>query len=166
MTGVILRAGADLRKETLDIEVEIFVSDVAKVRTIARCVPFEKEAEARMNDDDAPDGRTVKASKHLWTKAKSPVYVDDPKKGGSLLQKNRLQDYLNRLNRFPGRRVCAAINSTGEPGKIMLDYVIREEKPLTVYFHEANDGTESTGEWRSRVGLQWLQLANLDDILR
>ena len=161
LTTVIPRTGADLRKETLDIEVEIFVSEVAKVRTISRRVPFKTGDEAKLNDDDAPDGQAIKDPTHAWIKAKSPRFV-----GGGLLQKNRLQDYLNRLNRFPERRVDAAINATGEPGKIMLDYIIREEKPLTVYFHEANDGTKSTGEWRSRVGLQWLQLANMDDILR
>ena len=153
-------AGVDLRKDTADVEVQIFVSEVAKIRTIARKIPFRFGDLPKINDDDAPDGVVVKDPKHLWIKAKSPV------KDGGLLEKRRLQDYLSRLNRFPGRRVDSAINATGDTGKVMLDYLIREQRPWMVYVLTTNNGTESTGEWRNRVGAEIRQLANKDDILR
>ena len=158
-------SGQDLRKETVDVEVQIFVSEVAKLRTISRRVPFRIGALPKINDDDAPD-QPVGDPKHLWIKAKSPLYVFDKQKGGGLLEKKRLQSYLSRLNRFPGRRVDAAINATGETGKVQIDYLIREQKHFLAYFQEENNGTKSTGEWRSRIGIELRQLINKDDILR
>ena len=167
MAAVNPAAGVDLRPpDTIDIEIQIFVSEVAKIRTIARKIPFRFGDLPKINDDDAPDGVVVKDRKHLWIKEKSPVFVFNEKKGGGLLEKRRLQDYLSRLNRFPGRRVDAAINATGETGKVMLDYLIREQRPWMVYVQTVNNGTESTGEWRNRVGAEIRQLANKDDILR
>ena len=143
-----------------DVKVTVNISEVAKIRTIARKIPFKLKALPKLNDDDAPDGEAVKDPKHLWIKAKSPLKV------GGLLEKPRLQDYLSRLNRFPGRRVDAAINATGDTGKVILDYLIREQKNFVIYAQETNNGTTSTGEWRSRLGLELRQLLNKDDILR
>ena len=152
---------ADVRPPGVqDVTVTIFISEVAKLRTIARKIPFKLSALPKLNDDDAPDGQPIKDPKHLWIKAKSPVQP------GDLLERPRLQDYLSRLNRFPGRRVDAAINATGETGKVLVDYLIREQKNFVVYAQEANNGTQSTGEWRSRLGVELRQLLNKDDILR
>ena len=160
------RKGVDDREPgVMDVKVQVFISEVAKIRTIARRIPY-KLTLPKINDDDAPDGQPVKDPKHLWIKAKSPVFVSNPKKPGGPLEKPRLQDYLSRLNRFPGRRVDAAINATGETGKVMLDYLIREQKNYVIYAQETNNGTQSTGEWRSRLGVELRQLANMDDILR
>ena len=162
------RKGADDRDKAqgvVDIKVNVFISEVAKIRTIARKIPF-KLALPKINDDDAPDGQPIKDPKHLWIKEKSPAFVSNPKKPGGPLEKPRLQNYLSRLNRYPGRRVDAAINAIGEPGKVMLDYLIKEQKNYIIYAQEANNGTPSTGEWRSRIGLELRQLANKDDILR
>lgn len=161
------RKGVDERVPgVMDVKVTVFISEVAKIRTIARKIPFKLKALPKLNDDDAPDGQPVKDPKHLWIKVKSPVFVSNPKKPGGPLEKPRLQDYLSRLNRFPGRRVDAAINATGETGKVMLDYLIREQKNYVIYAQETNNGTEATGEWRSRLGVELRQLANKDDILR
>ena len=160
------RKGVDGREAgVMDVNVSVFISEVAKIRTIARRIPY-RLALPKINDDDAPDGQPIKDPKHLWIKEKSPIFVSDPKKPGGPLEKPRLQDYLSRLNRFPGRRVDAAINATGETGKVMLDYLIREQKNYVIYAQESNNGTKSTGEWRSRIGLELRQLANMDDVLR
>ena len=154
------RKGVDERAEgVMDVKVTVFISEVAKIRTIARRIPY-RLAFPKINDDDAPDGQPVKDPKHLWIKAKSPV------KPGAPIEKPRLQDYLSRLNRYPGRRVDAAINATGETGKVMLDYLIREQKNYVIYAQETNNGTKSTGEWRSRLGVELRQIANKDDVLR
>ncbi len=155
------RKGVDERAPgVMDVKVTVFISELAKIRTIARKIPFKIKSLPKLNDDDAPDGQVVKDPKHLWIKAKSPV------KMGGVIEKPRLQDYLSRLNRFPGRRVDAAINATGETGKVMLDYLIREQKNFVIYAQETNNGTKSTGEWRSRLGVELRQLLNKDDILR
>ena len=162
------RKGVDERDKAqgvIDIKVNVHISEVAKIRTIARRIPF-KLALPKINDDDALDGQPIKDPKHLWIKEKSPAFVSNPKKPGGPLEKPRLQNYLSRLNRYPGRRVDAAINAIGEPGKVMLDYLIKEQKNYIIYAQEANNGTPSTGEWRSRLGLELRQLANKDDILR
>ena len=173
LIGVYILADVNPRKSVdervpgvMDVKVTIFISEVAKIRTITRKIPFKLTSLPKINDDDAPDGQPVKDPKHLWIKAKSPVFVSAPGKAGGLLEKQRLQDYLSRLNRFPGRRVDAAINATGETGKVMLDYLIREQKNYVIYAQETNNGTKSTGEWRSRLGLELRQLMNKDDILR
>ncbi len=155
----------DAAQGVIDVKVNVHISEVAKIRTIARRIPY-RLALPKINDDDAPDGQPVKDPKHLWIKEKSPVFVSNPKKPGGPLEKPRLQNYLSRLNRFPGRRVDAAINAIGEPGKVMLDYLIKEQKNYVIYAQEANNGTKSTGEWRSRLGVELRQLANKDDILR
>jgi hypothetical protein len=143
-----------------DVEVQVFVSEVKRARTIYRRVPFKMGDVSLINDDDAPDGIPVKDKKHLWIKDKSPV-----KPGGPILRPV-LQEYLTRLNRFPGRRVDAAMNASGEPGKVIVDYLIKEQKPLFIYAQTSNTGTESTGIWRHRIGIEYKQLRNEDDILR
>ena len=166
LTSIEPRSGTDGRASTADVNVEIYVSELAKIRTIARHIPWRLGDLPKINDEDAADGQAVKDPKHLWIKEKSPVFVFSKKKGGGLLEKQRLQDYLSRLNRFPGRRVDAAINATGEPGKVMLDYLIREQKPYMIYLQTTNNGVPSTGDWRNRAGVEFRQLANMDDVLR
>ncbi len=143
-----------------DVEVQVFVSEVKRARTIYRRVPFKAGDVSLINDDDAPDGIAVKDKKHLWIKDKSPV-----KPGGPIIR-SVLQEYLTRLNRFPGRRVDAAMNASGESGKVIIDYLIKEQKPLFIYAQTSNTGTESTGVWRHRLGIEYKQLRNEDDILR
>ncbi len=175
-----LPTGGDVRPPGVtDVTVTVFVSEVAKIRTIARKIAppslkfgrkkndtFTEGDLPKINDEDAPDGVPVKDPRHLWIKQKSPIFVMSKKKPGGPLEKPRLQNYLSRLNRFPGRRVDAAVNATGETGKVMLDYLIREQKRFVIYAQESNNGTPSTGEWRTKLGIELRQLANKDDILR
>ena len=154
------RDGAVPWKSGADVEITVSVSEVQHIRTIARRVPFKPGSVSLINDDQAPDGQTVKDPKHLWIKDKSPIKV------GALIEKGPLQDYLTRLNRFEGRRVDSAINASGEAGKVILDYLIKEQKPWSIYGQTSNTGTEATGLWRHRLGAEYKQLRNADDILR
>ncbi len=154
------RDGSIPWKSGSDVEITVSVSEVQHIRTIARRVPFKAGSVSLINDDEAPDGQAVKDPKHLWIKDKSPVKV------GALIEKGPLQDYLTRLNRFEGRRVDSAINAAGEPGKVILDYLIKEQKPWSIYGQTSNTGTEATGLWRHRLGAEYKQLRNADDILR
>lgn len=85
--------------------------------------------------------------------------------GNNLLNRSDIEGYVASLNRHPGRRVDVAVGAGSQPGTAALDYMVTQEKPWTIYFQIANTGTESTNEWRQRLGFVHNQLTNNDDIL-
>lgn len=85
---------------------------------------------------------------------------------GALLTRDKIDDEIHRLNRHPGRRVDAAIAPSGEPGEVIVDYLITEPKPWTVYMQTSNTGTDSTDEWQQRFGFVNRQLVGRDDVLK
>ena len=147
------RTGKDLRSaEDKVLTLDIFLGTVSRSRTIAK---GDRLA------DDAIDNK-----KHEQILRRSPITgnVVDGNEAYPLLRKNMLDDYLRRLNRHPGRRVDVSIASSGEPGSVYLDYLVTEQKPYTVYAQVSNTGTESTGDWRERVGFIHYQMTGNDDI--
>ncbi len=92
---------------------------------------------------------------------RSPINV------GGLIRRDRLDDYVLRLNRHPGRRInVALVPSSDKPGQVELQYQVAEVKPWSAYVQLANIGTKTTGEWRERFGFAHTQLTNNDDIFR
>ncbi len=89
-----------------------------------------------------------------------------PLRPGGLLEKEKLQEYLDRLNRFSGRRVDVGVSAGEKPGTVDANYVIREEGNFTGHYQLANTGTESSGEWRSQFGGEYRHFAAGDDVLR
>src|SRR5258708_313173 len=85
--------------------------------------------------------------------------------GCCLFRQDVLNDYLHGLSQHPGRLVEASIASAGEPGKLVLDYLVNESKPWQIFSQVNNFGTAATGQWRGRLGYQNNQLTNHDDIL-
>lgn len=85
-----------------------------------------------------------------------------------LINKPILDEYIYRLNRFPGRRVDVAISALDEQraNEILLDYLVSENRPWSVYAQLSNTGTSSTSEWRERFGFSNSQLTGNDDVLR
>jgi len=81
-----------------------------------------------------------------------------------LIDMDRLEEYLQRLSRHPGRRVEAAL-APAEDGGVSLDYQVTESRPWYAYAQTSNTGTEETNEWQTRVGFVHQQLTNHDDIL-
>jgi hypothetical protein len=138
-----------------ELTVRVYVSEVKEVRTIARKVPFGAGDQPKINDP-----------KHERIRSKSPIFATSELNGGGFIEKVRLQSYLDRVNRFRGRRVDAAVEASGEQGKVILDYMVREQKQFSVYAQTNNTGTEETGEWRTRLGAEYRQLLGLDDTLR
>jgi hemolysin activation/secretion protein len=105
---------------------------------------------------------------HARVRDKSPVAPQPYAQaagGTDLLRKDKLDEYVFRLNRHPGRRVDVAVSAAQAPGGIALDYLISEAKPVTLYAQVSNTGTESTDEWRERFGLLHTQLTGRNDIL-
>lgn len=85
-----------------------------------------------------------------------------------LINKPILDEYIYRLNRFPGRRVDVAISALDEQrsNEILLDYLVSENRPWSAYAQISNTGTSSTSEWRERFGFSHSQLTGNDDVLR
>lgn len=102
----------------------------------------------------------VNREEEAWIKAKSPITT------GGLLRKDALQEYLDRLNRFPGRRVDTALSEGETQDTVDINYIIREERRLFCNYQISNTGSSHTPQWRSQLGLETRHLGNWDDVLR
>lgn len=131
----------------------IWASQVAEVRTLARGNRFKPQF-------------SVNHRKHRGVIDHSPLKPGaTPDQPGSLFRQQVLNKYLHGLSLHPGRLVEASIASAGDPGKVVLDYLVNESKSWQIFSQVTNFGTEATGVWRGRVGFQHNQLTNHDDIL-
>ncbi len=132
--------------------VVVWASQVAEVRTLARG--------ARI-----PADRALNHRKHGWIAARSPLQPQSAANPvPSLFERDRLETYLRTLSTHPGRRVEASVASAGEPGLIVLDYLVTEARAWQVFSQISNTGTDATGIWRGRLGLQHSQFTNHDDV--
>ncbi len=148
----------DFRGDRTDLTIIVLNGVVKQVRTVASGGRFD--VDTRLNNPA-----------HVRILDRSPigvvedgVYTDDNRER-DLLRGDLLDEYVLRLNRFPGRRVDVALAPGEAAGEATLDYLISENKQWLLYSQLSNTGTESTEDWRQRFGAQFTQLANLDDIL-
>lgn len=141
-----------LRQEDSDGILVILVTEgqVAKVGTVTRRAAEDKEGSDQA-DRDKPS--------HKRIREKSPVQPGEP------LDVPKIDDYVARLNRHPGRHVEAEVRPGQKSGELELDYLIAEPKPWLVYAQLDNTGTESTTELRERFGFRHYNLTGNDDIL-
>lgn len=147
-----LETGDDYREEgDTSLTLRIWLGEVIKQRTIAKG--------GRIKGDDP-----INHPFHKKIIENSPFY-EYSQEGKFLINKNYLDKYIRRLNQNPRRRVDVALSSGGAPGDVVLDYIVSEAKPWTVYLQASNTGTEATGEWRERIGGVHYQLTDNDDIL-
>jgi hypothetical protein len=109
----------------------------------------------------------VNNSKHQRIIHNSPVQATTRPAGKAtpFFDERRVDDYVDRLNRQPGRRVDVAISAADEPDQYTLDYLVNEIKPWYVYAQTSNTGTALTNTWRERFGFVDNQLTGNDDIL-
>lgn len=144
--------GQDLRKsgDTV-LHIVITVGRVTEMRTIA--------SGHRINPKHRIDNPL-----HAWILKQSPIQPPTKTKPGSLLHSNVLNDYVDRLNRQPGRRVNVALSPSNQEAGVDLDYMITENKPWTVYAQLSNTGTKQTSKLREQFGFYDTQLTNNDDI--
>jgi outer membrane protein assembly factor BamA len=149
----------DLRKETdTALRFQIYTGITSQVRTMASGDRFQVRDKAT---GELKIPNPLDHPKHARIRNLSPI------KQGDLLQGAKLENYAERLSRHPSRSVDLAIAPGSEDvGDVVLDYLVGEAKPWTVYFQLSNTGTESTGEWRQRAGFIHNQLTGHDDILR
>lgn len=145
------RTGQDFRVAGGSLTLNVWISQVSEVRTVGKGVRIR-------------DGNALNNPRHAWILARSPVQVEQ-EEGATFLRRGALQTYVERLNELPSRRVDLAVSSAGRPGEVVLDYLVSEAKPWLVYAQVLNTGTESTGEWRQRIGGVYNQLTGNDDII-
>ena len=145
----------DLRppgRESLALEVR--VGRIGRVRTLA--------AGSRIQSDWTIDNEI-----HQRIRDESPLQpagVGD-EAATDLIDRRKLEDYLHRLNRRPGRRVEAALSPSETPGEAVLDYRVNEAKPWFAYAQTTNTGTRRTNRWQTRLGYTHRQLTDRDDVL-
>ncbi len=84
---------------------------------------------------------------------------------GDLVDIEALDSYVHRLNRRPGRQVDVALAPGQTDKDLTLDYLIAETSPFMLYAQATNTGTDETGNWRERFGLNHYNLTNFDDVL-
>lgn len=132
----------------------LYTARVVRLRTVAQ-------------GDRVPEAQRVDNPVHARIVAHSPVKPGEPgaPSGRELLRRDLLDDYTLFLNRHPGRRVDAAVSLAEQPQEVVLDYLVRENKPWLLYYQLANNGTEQTDRLRHRFGFIHNQLTNNDDIL-
>lgn len=120
--------------------------------------PFVKEEEERPRSHDR---------REAWLQRWNPV------EAGNFVQRNQLEDYVEFLERRPGRSAAAVIKKVEgeaavvpEIGKdIAIEVKVVDADPLSVYTQFNNTGSESTEELRVRLGLFHNNLWGRDDSL-
>lgn len=88
-----------------------------------------------------------------------------PLREGDLFRKDDLQAYLDRVNRFDGRRAETLVAAGAKPGTVKLTIGLTEQKRFAAHVMSSNTGTQASGRWRSRLGAEGRQLLGLDDVL-
>jgi hemolysin activation/secretion protein len=143
----------DIRKERTSLTLLVVTSVVERVRTVD---VGEAGGEDRVNN---PKDAFIRLNSPLQPAAPGGAEQND------LLRKDVLDDYVLRLNRFPGRRVDVAISGTDKPGQLDLDYLVSQGRPWYVYAQVANTGTSQTATVRERFGFVDNELTGHDDVL-
>ena len=147
-----MQTGDDYRDEgDNSLNLQIWIGEVVKSRTVGKG--------KRIKETDR-----INHPLHQRILENSP-FATDLEDERFLIDKPALDNYLERLNQNFRRRVDVAMSSAGVPGEVVMDYIVSESKPWTVYVQASNTGTEATGEWRERIGGVHYQLTNNDDIL-
>lgn len=93
------------------------------------------------------------------------VVRQSPVKQGDIISLDTVDRYVAFLNRHPRRQVDAVVAPGPQSGELALDYQIHEDNPILFYFQLSNTGTDSTDEWRERIGFTHYNLTGVDDIL-
>lgn len=147
------RSGRDLRRDETGLDLNIWIGKIAETRTVARGERFLKSD-------------TINLGQHERIIERAPINkVDDNGDQPAMLVLDPINQYLERLNRHPGRRVDLAVSAAEKPGELIVDLLVSEQKPWYVYGQLSNTGPKSTGEWRARGGFIHYQITNSDDIL-
>ncbi len=143
----------DIRSGRTSMNFQIVTSVVKTVRTVAMS---DAVTDKRV---DNPSQQFIREHSPLQPAAAGAAERND------LLRKDLLDDYVLRLNRFPGRRVDVAISGTGNAGELNLDYLVSENRAWYAFAQVSNTGTAQTADIRERFGYVNNELTGHDDVL-
>ncbi len=120
--------------DTTQLDLILFIGQAEEVRTVAT--------------GSRIDNNLVDNPAHARIRRNSPVRPST-RPGEGLLDREAIDRYTNALGRHPGRRVDVALSAGETEGGVVLDYLVAEAKPWTIFGQVSNTGTESTDELRS-----------------
>ena len=85
-----------------------------------------------------------------------------PVKEGEVIQKDKLDDFVNLLNLNPDRYISAVVSRSADPNKLDLGYDVYETNPWHWYAQVDNSGTKDR-RWSPRIGVINTNLLGFDD---
>jgi len=85
-----------------------------------------------------------------------------PVKGGDVIRKSELDDFVRLLNLNPDRHVSPVISRGTEPNALNLTYDVYETSPWHWYVQADDSGTKDR-QWNPRVGIINTDLTGKDD---
>lgn len=85
-----------------------------------------------------------------------------PVQEGKVINRKKLDDYINLLNLNPDRYVAAVVSKGTEPDSLAVNYNVYEANPWHYFVQVDNSGTKDT-QWRPRFGVINTNLLGYDD---
>ena len=85
-----------------------------------------------------------------------------PAKSGKVLNRKRLDDYINLLNQNPDRYVSATVSQGAEPNTLAVNYGVYEANPWHYFIQVDNSGVKGR-EWNPKLGIINTNLLGRDD---
>lgn len=85
-----------------------------------------------------------------------------PVKSGEVINRKRLDDYINLLNLNPDRYVSAAVSKGAEANTLAVNYGIYEADPWHYFIQADNSGVKDR-QWDPRIGVINTNLLGYDD---
>ena len=92
----------------------------------------------------------------------SVIEAWSPTKVGQMVNKKKLDDFVNLLNRNPDRYVSAVISRGSEPDSLALGYDVYEANPWH-YYVQVDDAGVKERRWAPRVGIINTNFTGRDD---
>jgi hemolysin activation/secretion protein len=85
-----------------------------------------------------------------------------PAKPGKVLNRKKLDDYINLLNENPDRYVSATVSQGTEPNTLAVNYGVYEANPWHFFLQVDNSGVKGR-EWNPKIGVINTNLLGFDD---
>ncbi|GJM19003.1 MAG: hypothetical protein DHS20C14_12160 [Phycisphaeraceae bacterium] len=144
------------------LTIQVWRAAVGEVRSIGFGQKWDRYARKRgVGDEPKPEARgSLDHPSHARIRDRSPVQE------GDILRRPAMDREIHHLNRHPGRRVDISLAPSGEPGEVVLDYLVTEAKDWSVYYQISNTGTENTDPWVHRFGYLNNQLTGREDVFQ
>ena len=87
-----------------------------------------------------------------------------PVQEGKVINRKKLDDYVNLLNLNPDRYVAAVVSKGSEPNSLAVNYNVYEANPWHFFVQVDNSGSDDI-QWRPKFGMINTNLLGYDDTL-